>query len=113
MFNIKYKSYNNLLLKFITSDDASMFRVAAGKEKLLYDSYEEHEEQQFEVERIHYDREYKGSSEHFLADIVIVVLKTSIEFKSHIKPICLPFGKRWFNELTNYPTAKGKKLIYF
>lgn len=79
----------------ILSDDVSLFRVAAGKEKRAYDSLERFPQQKFEIERIHYKTdEYMDSIGNFIADIVIIVLKTPIKFQSHILPICLPFGER-------------------
>lgn len=87
------------------SDDVSLFRVAAGKVKSDYDSLELVDEQKFEVADIHYDSEYNDSIGHYQADIAIIVLKTPIEFKSHV----LPFDRRWFDVRTSYPEVKGEK----
>lgn len=89
----------------------SLFRIAAGKEKSEYDSIEKFDEQKFEVEHIHYDSEYQDLIGHFFADIVIIVLKTPIEFKSYIGPICIPFGRPWFSERNSYPKEKGEESI--
>lgn len=32
---------------------------------------------------------------NFAADIVLVVLKTTIEFKSYVTPICIPYGLKF------------------
>lgn len=91
----------------------SLFRVAAGKEKNRYDSYEKFDKQKFEVEHIHYKFGYEDSLGNYFADIAIVVLKTPIVFLSYISPIYLPFGKRWLDDRTRYPTEKGDQLIFF
>lgn len=95
--------------QFNVTDDVSFFRVAAGKKKLAYSSSENYDEQKFEVEHIHYPSQYNDSIGYYFADIVLIVLKTPIEFKSYISPICLPFGEAWFEEKTHHPTEKGKE----
>lgn len=87
----------NLLLGFWDPQEAgkfeaSMFRVAAGKEKLSYDAIENQKDQKFEVELFLNDPGYSHATSNYAADIALVVLKTSIEFRSHIVPICFPYG---------------------
>lgn len=72
--------------------DVSLFRVAVGKEKLNYDAIENENEQKFEIDRISYDPGYNHATENYAADIVLIVLKTTIDFKSYITPICIPYG---------------------
>lgn len=72
--------------------DVSQFRVGVGKEKLSYDAIENQKEQKFEVERIFYDPGYNHATGNYASDIVLIVLKTTIEFKSYITPICIPYG---------------------
>lgn len=80
-------------MKIIISDATDEFRVAAGKKKLKYDSFENLQEQKFEIHRIHYDPEYIDADGNYAADIVIIVLKTLIQYSKNIAPICLPHGK--------------------
>lgn len=49
-------------------------------------------DQKFEVERIFYDPGYNDVTGNFAADIVLVVLKTTIEFQAYIGPVCIPYG---------------------
>lgn len=70
----------------------SLFRVGVGKEMIDYDAIENQKEQKFAVERIHYDPGYSHATGNFAADIVLVVLKSTIQFESHVAPICIPYG---------------------
>ncbi|XP_055325237.1 modular serine protease-like isoform X1 [Sitodiplosis mosellana] len=72
--------------------DLSQFRVAVGKEKLGFDAIENQKEQKFEVERIFYEPGYNHATGNYASDIVLIVLKNTIEFKSYITPICIPYG---------------------
>lgn len=72
--------------------DVALFRVGVGKEKLEYESIENQKEQKFEVERIFYDNGYNHATGNYAADIVLVVLKSTIDFRSYITPICIPYG---------------------
>lgn len=72
--------------------DVSQFRVAVGKEKLGFDAIENQKEQKFEVERIFYEPGYNHATGNYASDIVLIVLKNTIEFKSYITPICIPYG---------------------
>lgn len=72
--------------------------IAAGKERLGYDAIENQKEQKFEVERIYYEPGYSHATGNYAADIVLVILKTTIEFRSYITPICIPYGLS-FDEL--------------
>lgn len=71
---------------------ASQFRVAVGKAALDYLSTEDLRAQYFDVERIFYDDGYADVTGNFAADIVMIILKTTIEFQAHIAPICIPYG---------------------
>lgn len=73
--------------------DVSLFRVGAGKEKLDFDAIENQKDQKFEIERIFYDQGYTHASGNYAADIALLILKTTIEFKSYITPVCIPYGK--------------------
>lgn len=72
--------------------NASLFRVAVGKASIDYLSTEDLRAQYFDVERIFYDDGYADVSGNFAADIVMVILKNTIEFQAHIAPICIPYG---------------------
>lgn len=72
--------------------DVSFFRVAVGKASIDYLQTEDLKAQFFDVERIFYDNGYNDLSGNFNADIVLVILKTTIEFRAHIAPICIPYG---------------------
>lgn len=72
--------------------DAKLFRVAVGKASIDYLSTEDLKAQYFEVERIFYNDGYDDFTGNYIADIVMVILKTTIEFKGHIVPICIPYG---------------------
>lgn len=91
--------------------DVSLFRVAAGKEKLGYEAVENQKDQKFEVERIFYEPGYNHATGNFIADIVLVVLKTTIEFRSYITPICIPYGLS-FDERVVPAGWKGEREIY-
>lgn len=69
-----------------------MFRIGVGKEKLDYNAIENQKEQKFEVERIFYEPGYNHATGNYAADIVLIVLKTTIDFRSYITPICIPYG---------------------
>lgn len=88
--------------------DVSLFRVAAGKEKLGYDAIENQKDQKFEVERIFYEPGYNHATGNFAADIVLIVLKTTIEFQAYITPICIPYGLS-FDERVVPAGWKGKQ----
>lgn len=75
--------------------DVSLFRVGVGKEKLGYDTIENQKEQKFEVERIFYEPGYNHATGNYAADIVLIVLKNTIEFHSYITPICIPYGLQY------------------
>lgn len=66
--------------------------MAAGKEKIGYDAIENQNVQKFAVERIFYEPGYNHGTSNYAANIVLVILKMSIEFKSYITPICIPYG---------------------
>lgn len=71
---------------------ASLFRVVAGKTSSIYYSEDEDpkaKSQYFEVKKIY---TAGGFTEYYDADIAMVVVRGNIKFKSHIAPICLPFG---------------------
>lgn len=72
--------------------NVSLFQVAVGKEKHDYNAIENQKDQKFEVERIFYDPNYSHATGNYAADIVLIVLKSVIEFKSYIAPICFPHG---------------------
>jgi len=72
--------------------DVSLFRVAAGKVNLDYYAIEDLKVQQFEVERIIQDPGYSDASGNYAADIALIILRTSIEFRPYITPICIPYG---------------------
>lgn len=108
----KQTSFGNLFPGFWDPQEArpfeaSLFRVAAGKEKLKYDAIENQKDQKFEVEKILYEQGYNHATSNFVADIVLVVLTTSIEFRSHIAPICFPYGLR-YDETIVQPGWKGR-----
>lgn len=72
--------------------DVSSFRIAVGKEKLDYDAIENQRDQKFEIERIFHDPGYSDSTSNYVADIVLIILKTPIQFESYITPVCIPYG---------------------
>lgn len=89
--------FENLLLGFWDPQDAkpfdpTSFRVAAGKERLEYDAYENPKDQKFMVNEILYDEDYNHATSNFASDIALIVLNGTIEFRSHIAPICIPYG---------------------
>lgn len=87
--------------------DASLFRVAAGKEKLEYDSDNENlQVQKFEVERVIQEPGYNDVTGNYAADIAMVVLKKTIIFQAHIAPICIPYGLK-YEEQTVEPGLRG------
>lgn len=86
--------------------DVSLFRIAAGKEKLQYDAIENQKEQKFEIERLYYEPGYSHATGNFAADIVLVILKTTIEFRSYITPICIPYGLT-FDEVILPANSRG------
>lgn len=71
---------------------ASLFVVGVGKSTYEFATIENLKPQFSNVERIYYDSDYHDAEANFQADIAIIVLKSVIEFRSHIAPICLPFG---------------------
>lgn len=76
--------------------DPSLFRVAAGKEKLDFNADNENlAVQKFEVERIYLDPGYNDITTNFEADIALVVMKKTITFQAHIAPICIPHGLKF------------------
>lgn len=84
--------------------DASLFRVAAGKEEFEYEAIENQNDKKFEVDKILYAESFNRATSNYAADIVLVVLKTPIEFRS---PICIPYGLKY--DETNVPTGwKGR-----
>lgn len=87
--------------------DVSIFRVAAGKEKFGYDILETKPIQKFEVERIFYDPSYNDYNGNYVADLVLIILRTSIKFQQHISPICIPYGLK-FDERIVQPGLHGK-----
>lgn len=72
--------------------DVSLFRIVAGKEMLDLKAREAYSTQEFEVERIYYEPGYNDATGNYAADIVMIILKSTIEFKSYITPICIPYG---------------------
>lgn len=71
--------------------DVSDFRIVAGKFKRDFDGDENLKTQVFSVEKMHYVDGYSDVSGLFASDIVILVLSTYIEFKTHITPICIDY----------------------
>lgn len=72
--------------------DVSLFRIAVGKEKLDFEAIENQRDQKFEIERIFHEPGYNDVTSNYAADIVLIVLKTSIQFEAYIAPICIPYG---------------------
>lgn len=87
--------------------DASLFRVAAGKERLEYDAIENQKDQKFEVERIFHDPGYSHATGNYAADLALLVLKTTIDFKSYITPICIPYGLKYDDRIVT-PGWRGR-----
>ena len=85
----------------------SLFRVAAGKDNLAYNAIENRLDQKFEVDKILYDKGYQDVFNYYGADIVLVVLKTPIEFRPYISPICFPYGLK-FDEVIVPTGWKGR-----
>lgn len=75
--------------------ESILFRVAAGKETLEYDAIENQKDQKFEVEQILYEHGYNHATSNYASDIALIVLNTPIEFRSHIAPICIPYGLKY------------------
>lgn len=82
--------------------------MAAGKEKFGYDATENQQVQKFAVERIFHEPGYNHVTSNFVANIVLVILNMAIEFKSHISPICIPYGLT-FEERVVPAGSIGKK----
>lgn len=70
---------------------ASLYRVVAGKKSMIYTSDDDHKakSQYLEVKKI---ITAGGFTEYYDADIAMIITRSNIKFKSHIAPICLPFG---------------------
>lgn len=81
--------------------------MAVGKEKLDFDAIENQKDQKFEVERIFYESGYNHATGNYAADIVIIVLKTTIEFRSYITPICIPYGLQYDDRIVQ-AGSKGR-----
>lgn len=81
---------------WLVSDDASLYRIAAGKEKLDYDAIDEGlQVQKFEVERIFVFTGYNDVTGNYQADIAMAVLKKTITFQAHVVPICIPYNLKY------------------
>lgn len=88
--------------------DASLFRVAAGKEKLDYNADDERlQVLKFEVERIFINEGYNDVTGNYASDIALVVLKKTITFQGHIAPICIPYGLRYEEQIVE-PGLRGE-----
>lgn len=95
-----------MIVYTLFSVDASLFRVAAGKEKLEYSDDESLRVQKFEVERVIQEPGYNDVTGNYAADIALVVLKKTIIFEAHIAPICIPYGLK-YEEQTVEPGLRG------
>lgn len=74
------------------ASDTSLFRVAAGKTLIDFNAVEQFRDQKFEIEWLYFDPGYSDYANNYVADVAVVVLKTSIIFESFIGPICIPYG---------------------
>lgn len=87
--------------------DASLFHIVVGKEKIGYNDVEMNPIQKLEVERIVYDPGYTDFTGNYAADLVLIILKTSIEFQNHISPICIPYGLKYEEKVVT-PGLRGR-----
>lgn len=71
--------------------DVSEFRVVAGKFKRDFNGDENLKIQTFSLDKIHFVDGYSDVAGLFASDIVLIVLNTFIEFKTHISPICIEY----------------------
>lgn len=71
--------------------DNSEFRVVAGKFKRDFTAEEDLKTQTLSIERINYLDGYSDLAGLFASDIVIITLKSYIEFKTYIAPICIEY----------------------
>lgn len=69
--------------------DAPLYRIAVGKDKLDFYSTEN---QRFEIERISFDPGFHRNTGKYAADVALIILKTAINFKSYITPVCIPWA---------------------
>lgn len=72
--------------------DPSMFRVVTGKTFTSFIADETLRQEHFRVKELLYDKvEYRDLENHYMADLVMVILDRSIEFHVGISPICIPY----------------------
>lgn len=81
----------------------SMFRIAVGKFYRDFNHPDEVEFQQFAIENIDYDETYRDIEGFYTADMAIVVLKSFVEYKVHIAPVCI----KSFNSIGHRELATG------
>lgn len=87
--------------------DASLFKVAAGKQKIDIDAEEELKTTVVDVERVFYDEGYNDVTGNFAADVVLIILRKPLEFQAHIAPICIPYGLQ-YEEKRVTPGLEGR-----
>lgn len=88
--------------------DVSEFRVIAGKDQYDSNTHEDFATKTLEIENIFGDLSYNGASANYTADIVIIVLKSYIEFDSHIGPICVTYGSTMESRMS--PVSKHSRV---
>lgn len=86
---------------------ASNFLVALGKLFRPWNNPVDTDAQKSDVDDIKYPDRFNGNRANFQADIALVILKTFIEYQTHIRPICLDFGLI-FDERQLSPGNLGK-----
>lgn len=72
-----------------------IFQAVVGKTFRNYTANEEYKPQFFAIEQIEFIEGYKDLANYYADDIAILVLDKHIEFKSFIRPICLPHNLRY------------------
>lgn len=72
--------------------EPSLFKVAAGKVNIEFAGEENLNAQYFDVDNFKYPEDYRDFDGSFAQDIVLVTLKTRIQFRTHISPICIQHG---------------------
>lgn len=87
--------------------DHSEFRVVAGKFKRDFTADENLKTQTFSLAGIRYVDGYSDVAGLFASDIVLLILNSYIEFKTHISPICIEYDLT-FDERTVTPGWIGR-----
>lgn len=86
-----YLDRDKELVRFPLED----FNIVVGKFYRLYTANETYPTQNFSIAELRTIPSYKGYSGFYISDFALIVLEGSIEFQTHILPICIDFNVRY------------------